>query len=136
MCAKKRGEMQGWCFPVWWGLCHAWAPSSYQEPEPRCPVRVGDVTFQVTDIKALLAAVYDQANDKVHTLTIAARCHELTKEVDDFGNYVQTECRDLNPGVFHAMFGNLIGTLGRSFLMDVSSNAEVWNRKYLLFLLD
>lgn len=53
-CARQGRQLRGKCIPGWYGICHAWAPVSLLEPEPRCPVEKNGVTFRVLDMKALI----------------------------------------------------------------------------------
>lgn len=46
-CAIRRGHVSGRCVPRWYGICHAWAPASILEAEPKCPVVKNGVKFRV-----------------------------------------------------------------------------------------
>src|SRR5690606_5481053 len=46
----------------WWGHCNGWCVAAALYPEPRKPVTVNGVTFDVADVKALLAEVGGFAN--------------------------------------------------------------------------
>lgn len=125
-CAIRAGQHEGYCIPIWFGICHAWAPASILEPEPRCPVTHNGVTFQPLDLKGLITTVY--AGSNVTTLFTGVRYKGLTNETDEFGRYTNAAQRDLNPGYFHIAMTNLIGRLNATFIVDVDSSSEVWNQ--------
>lgn len=127
-CGKRRGERSGHCIPRWFGICHAWAPAAILEDEPRCPVRHNGVVFQPVDIKALITALYDGV--QLQTVFTGARFNgpDSPARKDQFGRYRDPARRDLSPGFFHLALTNVLGRYGRSFIVDVSSGAEVWNQ--------
>ena len=45
-------------------VCHAWAPASIMEPEPRCPVNYKGVIFDVMDLKGLITQPYDKTGSQ------------------------------------------------------------------------
>lgn len=121
---------------TWWGLCHAWAPASIMEDEPLEPVEYNGVTFDVSDVKALLTMEYD----KVDSLFIGSRCNRVLSEEtaeriglpvierDETGRVVNDECRNVNAGTFHIIVTNFIGLMDRSVIMDKDFEYEVWNQ--------
>ncbi|KAL7995342.1 putative transglutaminase elicitor [Plasmopara halstedii] len=125
-CAIRAGQHEGYCIPMWFGLCHAWAPASILEPEPRCPVTYNGITFYPLDLKALITTVY--AGAKVQTLFTGVRYKGLTNETDEFGRYKNAAQRDMNPGFFHIAMANILGRFNATFVVDVDSSAEVWNQ--------
>ncbi|DAZ98163.1 TPA: hypothetical protein N0F65_005629 [Lagenidium giganteum] len=127
-CAIREGETSGFCIPGWFGICHAWAPASILEPEPRCPVKKGDVTFQPLDIKALMTQVYDGVD--LETVFTGARFNgpDEPKNKDKYGRFEDAARRDLGPGYFHIAISNILGKFKQSFVVDTSSGAEVWNQ--------
>ena len=142
VCSKRKGKDAGYCVETWFGLCHAWGPASINELEPeryknafglshnfcllRCPVVVNGIKFGIMDIKALLIQSYDQSN--VETIFTAKRCQDANPEQDAFGRFVDPNCRDLTPDLFHLAMTNMIGKLQRPFIIDITSTAEVWNQ--------
>lgn len=129
-CAIRSGEEAGVCIPAWWGICHAWAPASILEPEPKFPVTLDGVTFEVNDIKALLSLVYN----KPTSLFVSLRCDENDSlEEIEYDMYASptgddVECKDTNPGTFHVIATNYLGLLHQSFVEDRTFDAEVWNQ--------
>jgi subtilisin-like proprotein convertase family protein len=114
---------------TWWGLCHAWAPAAILEKEPLHPVTIpteyGEVTFQVGDMKALHAVIYDRSRAAL----IGGRCNEFEVERDETtGRITSSQCRDLNAGAFHVSMTNLIGIQKRGFVEDRTFDYEVWNQ--------
>ncbi|DBA01865.1 TPA: hypothetical protein N0F65_006013 [Lagenidium giganteum] len=48
--------------------------------------------------------------------------------VDRFGRFTDAARRDLGPGYFHIAFSNIMGKHGKSFVIDTSADAPVWNQ--------
>jgi hypothetical protein len=130
-CAKRTGAAKGRCIPTWWGICHAWAPVSILQPEPKNPVTVNGVTFKVNDIKALLTLVYNSTTSKF----VSLRCN---RDDDSAGNITydaygrptdaNRECRDTNAGTYHILLANYLGIMKQSFVEDRTFDDEVWNQ--------
>lgn len=127
-CAKREGASTGRCIPTWYGICHAWSPAAILEAEPQCDVTKNNVTFHVFDIKALATYVYDGA--AVKTVFTGARFNgpDSPATTDQYGRYTNAARRDLGPGYFHIAIANIMGKQNRSFVVDVTAGAEVWNQ--------
>ena len=108
----------------WWGACHAWVPASMLELEPLESVVYNGVQFEVSDIKALLLLLYDEARQ----LVVGERCTQQTPERDNQGRIIDPACRNTNAGTFHLLLTNFIGLLDRPLAEDRVSNREVWNQ--------
>ncbi len=108
----------------WWGHCHAWAPAAYSAPEPQHPVTINGVTFEIADIKALIEATYEGGS----SVFLGGRCNTREVERDEHGRIISDECRDTNAGAFHVVALNVIGRLGRSFVIDATYDYQVWNQ--------
>ncbi|GAB9474964.1 Elicitor-like transglutaminase, partial [Globisporangium polare] len=128
ICGIRQGETKGYCIPGWFGICHAWSPAAIMEPEPKCAVKKGSVTFQPFDIKALLTQIYDGA--AVETVFTGARFNgpDFPENKDEYGRYNDAARRDLGPGFFHIAIHNIMGKFKKSFVVDVTAGAEVWNQ--------
>jgi len=116
---------------TWFGLCHAWVPAAMLEKEPKEPVTLqdpegNDVTFEVSDIKALLISQYDQADAHM----VGGRCNAQGDDVprNDNGRVEDGKCQDVNPGSFHVLITNFLGLQGRPIAEDRVYNYEVWNQ--------
>jgi len=114
---------------TWFGLCHAWAPASILENEPKTPVTVEgsdgeDVTFAVSDLKALIIDQYDRSESYM----IGGRCNSSDVERDDNGRIPDDKCRDVNAGTFHVIMTNFLGLQGRPIIEDRVYDYEVWNQ--------
>jgi len=110
---------------TWWGLCHAWTPAAIIEPEPVKDVTVNDVTFTVSDIKALLITMYDRNS----AVMIGGRCNE--KEIErneETGEILNDQCKDTNAGTWHVVVVNMLGIMKRAFAEDRTANYQVWNQ--------
>ncbi|KAL3664714.1 hypothetical protein V7S43_010463 [Phytophthora oleae] len=128
VCAKRDGVNSGYCIPGWFGICHAWAPAAILEPEPLCDVITNGVTFHVMDIKGLVTSMYDGA--AITTVFTGARFSGPDSPVnkDQYGRFTDAARRDLGPGYFHIAITNIMVKQNRSFVVDVTAGAEVWNQ--------
>ncbi len=115
----------------WMGLCHGWAPASFDLPQPKKsqtvkePVSGKEVTLYVSDIKALGTLLYAKVD--VPTKFIGGRCNAKDPaEVD--GRISDPDCRDTNAGTWHLAVVNQIAGNRRSFVMDATQDYEVWNQ--------
>ncbi|MCU0663321.1 MAG: hypothetical protein MUC50_13470 [Myxococcota bacterium] len=117
-CSFHQGESDGYCIPIWWGLCHAWSVAAVLEPEPVQPVVLNGVTFEPNDIKGLLVLTYDRPE----VVFVSQRCNGNNDfggiRYDDFDR-PESKCRDINPGAFHVFLANYVGLLNQSFVTDV-----------------
>ena len=111
----------------WWGHNHAWASAAIMVPEPQHAVTINGVTFEVSDIKALIAATNEGGN----SLFLGSRCNKKEVQRDVHGRIINDECRDVNPGAFHVVTLNRMGIRKQSFVMDATYNYEVWNQPCL-----
>ncbi|KAE8878335.1 hypothetical protein PF005_g13880 [Phytophthora fragariae] len=125
-CAIRECASSGYCIPMWFGICHAWAPAAILEAEPNCPVTHNGVTFQPMDLKALISLVYDGAG--VQTVFTGARFNGGVDTPDEYGRHSNNAFRDLNPAYFHIASANILGKLNSTFVVDVTASAEVWNQ--------
>ncbi|KAJ3384149.1 hypothetical protein HDU92_003744 [Lobulomyces angularis] len=137
VCAKRfdsetgRNETLGECIPFWFGLCHAWTPSSIMEPEPQCPVTLNGTEFGIMDIKALLIQSYDATN--FSTVFTGRRCMDTSgikgaPALDEFGRFNDSDCKDMSPHFFHLAMSNMVGIHGKSFIIDITADIQVWNQ--------
>jgi hypothetical protein len=119
VCARRRGEKYGVCAEEWFGICHAWAPASILEKEPKHGVNYGGVRFEIQDIKALVSLAYTEGLD---VRRVSLRCNEQG------GAHAEEQaCKDTNPGTFHVAVANLLGERGQAFIHDRTYDYEVWN---------
>jgi hypothetical protein len=109
---------------VWWGLCHAWTPASLLEDEPLYPVTIHGVTFEISDLKALMITAYDYSR----AMVIGGRCKTDDVERDKNGRIINEECRDTNAGTFHVIMTNFLGRLELGFAEDRTYDSQVWNQ--------
>ncbi len=110
---------------TWWGICHAWAPAAFMEPEPLGTVTRNGVEFTVSDQKALIMQQWDRASAHM----VGGRCNDKEVERDEeTGRITNSECRDLNPGAWHVLVTNLIGIGGKAMVIERTFDFEVWNQ--------
>ncbi|MBM4371191.1 MAG: proprotein convertase P-domain-containing protein, partial [Deltaproteobacteria bacterium] len=112
---------------TWWGLCHAWVPAAILAAEPKHDVTINNVTFTVSDIKALLIAMYDKS--AAHML--GGRCNDFEIKRDEQGRPLNENCRDTNAGSFHVVITNMLGKMKRAFAEDRTIGYQVWNQPIL-----
>lgn len=135
--------------PSWYGLCHAWAPASYQF-KPVADVQVSGpggkpIYFSAGDVQALLTMFLDRVKSTEETQFLGGRCEESFKElmqkVKDktltpeayFEAVSASACRDTNAGSFHLVLANQIGRLREPFVVDVTRDQEVWNQPIVAY---
>ena len=110
---------------TWWGLCHAWAPAALLEKEPLHAVTYNGVTFDIADMKALYAVIYDRSSSAL----VGNRCNDFNVDRDEVtGRITDPGCRDFNAGALHVSMVNLIALQGKGFVEDRTFDYEVWNQ--------
>ncbi|MEK6555019.1 MAG: hypothetical protein AABZ31_07260 [Bdellovibrionota bacterium] len=127
---------------AWMGICHGWAPASFMEPRPVRTVSIPSyvsgqtpVTFVPDDVKAL--ATLKWANGTVITSDysrpgtrfLGSRCHDKAPPTDpETDRIINPGCFDLNPGTWHIVVTNQVGSERRPFIIDAAYDYEVWNQ--------
>lgn len=117
---KKNGGETSGKVPTWRGICDGWSSASQMMPRPVRDVILNDpngkpVRFFPEDIKALGSLLYARA--QIAPIFLGKRCISP----------VAALCGDTNPATFHLALVNRVGSLGKSFIADVSPGREVWN---------
>ncbi|MBI4816951.1 MAG: proprotein convertase P-domain-containing protein [Deltaproteobacteria bacterium] len=126
----------------WYGHCNGWSSYVLSEDEPtrsvsvkydatsnritECPASDSTcVRFDVGDINALGSEIYWSDGARV----LGRRCEDNASEFafDESGRPTNVNCRDGNAGTFHIVVTNMIGTLQRPFVVDLTADREVWN---------
>ncbi len=115
----------------WMGICHGWAGASHMlTPIPNHSVTVISasgipVVFDPQDIKALESMLW--ANASPRTRFVGNRCNIPNPPKNANGRILDPKCFDSNPAVWHMAITNQMGIHLRSFVMDSTFDAEVWN---------
>lgn len=117
--------------PTWFGICHGWAPASFMMPRPELGVTATtaegkEIFFTPTDLKALASLLW--ANGEAPTRFVGSRCNDTTPDRDPNFRETNPDCFDTNPATWHLAVVNQIGVSHRSFVLDASAGAEVWNQ--------
>jgi hypothetical protein len=117
------------CIPTWWGICHGWAPYALSEPQAKNAVTRNGVTFEPGDIEALMSLSYTSVQSKF----LSSRCNRMDNgnyalHYDNSGRIIEAECRDSNPGSWHILVTNRMGLMHQGFVLDQTTNYEVWNQ--------
>lgn len=119
----------------WEGLCHGWAAAAILYPEPTQVDVVGangiKVPFGSADVKALLTYYQGYIKTNKGKRQLGARCNANLSEYPEEGTLA--ECKDTNAGAFHIVLANELGLYGKSFIMDVSRDFEVWNQPLISY---
>jgi hypothetical protein len=133
VCGIRDGESGGYCIPTWHGICHAWAAAALYEAEPKCDVVKNNVTFHSVDMKALISQLYDGA--AIDVVFTGARFNgpDSPEEMDEYGRYVDAARADINPAFFHIAAANALGKHQKTFIVDVSSDSQVWNQPVQIY---
>lgn len=110
----------------WEGICHGWSLATLHHNEPMPTTwknKEGiSISFGASDLKALLSFYYAYfSNGETHF--IGKRC---------FGND-RTNCKGINPAVFHLVVTNMLGIQRKGFVMDMSMGKQVWNQPIMGF---
>lgn len=115
---------------TWQGICHGWAPASFNLPVPVRSVvfstRRGNITFTPEDIKALGSLLY--ANGKYESSYTGVRCNLASPDRDHTGRVRAAECFDINPADWHIITTHHLGMGRRPFVIDIVNSSEVWNK--------
>ncbi len=115
----------------WMGICHGWAAAAHMlAPNITQPVTLYTpqgvpVTFYQSDVKALNSMLW--ANASPATRFVGQRCKTPHPPKNDVGRILDEGCWDTNPATFHLSLVNQVGISKRSFVMDSTYDAEVWN---------
>lgn len=120
---------------MWMGKCHGWAAAATVVPKVTKDIELeganGDaVHFHADDIRGLITLKWAQSRHK--TKFVGGRCnkslsnHEIDMD-ENTGVIYDQECFDVNPGTFHMVLANQVGTRKQSMVMDATFDAEVWN---------
>lgn len=121
------GGVDGWgpdrTAAGWWGLCHAWTPASMLEPDVPGPVTVNGVTFERSDIHALLMTLYDRNR----AIMIGGRCNSRSFDPDNTTD-ANDDCLDTNAGTLHVVLTNALGLGDMPMAMDRTAGDQVWNQ--------
>lgn len=116
--------------PSWMGICHGWSAAAHMQskiPYGSVDLKAADgstIRFFQSDVKALISVLW--ANTDLPTRFIGNRCNSNPPR-DGQGRTTDDKCRDNNPGAFFLAITNQLGINDRSFVMDATYDAEVWN---------
>ena len=131
----------------WFGHCPGWAASAQLHPPLRGPVSLksdgsggvakctagtsGCITFEIGDINALQAEVFNNARSRF----IGARCDTEPAEIerDEFGRIVRkgAGCQGLNAGALVILASNMMKLQKKPFNIDAQNEfntEQIWNQ--------
>lgn len=116
---------------TWMGICHGWAGAAHMlVPNIDAPLVLPTpqgqrLTFYQSDIKALNSMLWANAN--LNTRFVGAKCRVGNPAKSPIGRVIEPACLDNNPATFHLSLLNQIGRYQRSFVMDSTYDAQIWN---------
>lgn len=112
----------------WFGICHGVAPAALNHPEPQTITVINrdkiKIQFYSSDVKALMSYYY-ATHSSSKTIQVGKRCN--TRQGGRLRRGQRRACSDMDPAVFHILITNFIGLKGKSFIVDIDPNNEVWN---------
>ncbi|MBF0206755.1 MAG: hypothetical protein HQK53_07675 [Oligoflexia bacterium] len=115
----------------WTGLCHGWSAAALFFEEPGCinyRNRDGvEVPFVCSDIKGLLTFMQGECRRAGNEFFVGERS-SATFDNSDFNAEGRNETNDINAGAFHVIMANRIGKLDKGFVLDVTTDEQVWNQ--------
>ncbi len=117
--------------PGWVGICHGWSAAAHmQAPIPYGSIVLRSasglpITFYQSDVKALTSLLW--ANASPGSKFLGSKCGKSNPPVDSNGRVTAPECLDNNAGTYFTVITNQLGMNNRSFVMDATFDAEVWN---------
>ncbi len=127
----KRFHDRGDRVATWMGICHGWAGAAHMNSSLLdAPVTVHSpagvpITFHPQDVKALQSMLWAKGSPNARFL--GNRCDVSRPERDEYGRVKDAKCFDSNPGTWHIAVVNQMAVHQRSFVMDSTFDAEVWN---------
>jgi hypothetical protein len=127
---KKLYDENNNSVPGWMGICHGWSGATHMKAKiPFGSITLktpagGSIKFYQSDVKALTSLLW--ANSEPQTKFLGFRC-EGTPPRDGTGRVIDPNCLDNNPATFFLSLTNQLGINNRSFVMDATWDAEVWN---------
>lgn len=116
--------------PSWMGICHGWSAATHmkaQIPYGSIVLKTpsgNSIRFYQSDVKGLVSMLWAKASPP--TKFLGYRC-DANPPRDGQGRVVNDKCFDNNPGTFYLVLTNQLGLNKRSFVMDATYDAEVWN---------
>lgn len=117
--------------PSWVGICHGWSAAAHMNvavshrPIVALSTKNIPITFYPSDIKALQSMIW--ANASPTARFIGTKCKVSKPQKNSIGRVIDPDCLDSNPATFHLILTNQLGINQRSFVMDETYDAEVWN---------
>lgn len=114
--------------PLWFGLCHGWAPASTFFPKPSHSVMLTSpeglpIRFLPDDIKGLASLFWGNAQ---FTTRFAGKVCEYYWPDPNW--FTSPACLSINPASFMIILGNQIGLHGKNIIFDPDADAEIWNQ--------
>ncbi len=100
----------------WEGRCDAWAMASLVIPEPRGPLAIGNVTFEVWEQQALWIHAFEN-------ISLGSRVILGDRNLGDG----TSDFNDLLPMEFHKILEQVLRHENRPFILDRDPKPPIWN---------
>jgi len=116
--------------PTWMGICHGWSAATHMKakiPYGSIVLKTpngNSIRFYQSDVKGLVSMLWAKASPT--TKFLGFRC-DANPPRDGQGRVVGDKCYDSNAASFYLVLTNQLGMNKRSFVMDATYDAEVWN---------
>ncbi len=102
----------------WMGYCHATAAAGILGIEPLKPLKVGNITFSIGDLKALMIRTYENIDGARNFGSNFGSDRERRSYISQ---------ADLYPDQLLRLIQKQIGDQGTSFYIDSHSSEQIWN---------
>lgn len=109
------------------GICHGWAPAAFsvKRPNNHFNLTAADgktkVFFWADDVRGLSCLKW--ASSEFSTAFLGGRCNKNEGSIEtdeETGLVIDDECFDVNPGAWHIILSNELGTNKKSFVIDAT----------------
>jgi len=139
---KKWSDQYKGDLPSWFGICHGWAPATYEIRKPIKSINVTaadgitTIRFFPDDIKALASLYWANVHYTTNFVGGICRVQKPKTPISDnsTGLYLETPCHSINPGALVMILGNHVGIKRKNLVLDPLSDPEVWNQPIMSYL--
>lgn len=98
----------------WEGLCDSWAIAAISTVEPKASMRLADIDFTASDLKAIAIKYFEGYRPRVY-----GRRYLGLAETDG-------QMQDLRPEAFHRIAEVFLGQRGQAIVIDEDPGPEIW----------
>lgn len=106
----------------WWGHCNGWAAAAILMPEPKTPLEIAGVKFEIADRKALFTESHMEVTGDF-----------LGTRVYDPDDTTSEAFEDVWPAQMFLGLTNVMGAGKKSLIIDRYTGAQVWNQPLVAY---